>query len=288
MKLSITVLSLLLFFAASARAVPMQGLNHSVLNVPVLLITDIGGAGSGAYIDNNRNLYVITAKHVLFDAQGALKGAKLTLISYAGDEVKQQMKYLVDLPLAKKTNNIFIAPGNDIAIIKIANGSINKVSGKFEYYLSEGVTSVGAIIPVMTVNSSSINSLAYKDVKISNDVFLLGYPISLGMDLVNKKLLDVSKPLLRKGIVAGKNDQNRTVIIDCPVYKGNSGGPVFEIDLEEDGSYKAKLIGIVTDFIPLVEKWKSSLYEYENMNLSNSGYGVVVPLDDILSFLNTK
>jgi hypothetical protein len=46
-----------------------------------------------------------------------------------------------------------------------------------------------------------------------------------------------------------------------------------------------KMIGIVSQFVPLVEKWKSSLYGYENINLANSGYTVIVPLDDILDYL---
>lgn len=283
MKLSLTILAIILSFSTTSEA--FSGLHHTTLNTPVLLLSDTDSAGSGVYISKNSKLYFVTAKHVIFDNTSSLKANNITLLSYVGNEPKQQMKYFVDLPAAKKANNIYIPTSKDIAIIKILNQRINQLSGKTESFLTKGVTCDESYLPVMAVDSSN-NVLQYKEVKVSSEVFLLGYPISLGTDKENKYLIDFYKPLLRKGIVAGKNELNRTIIIDCPVYKGNSGGPVFEIDREDDGVDRTKLFGIVTDFIPLVEKLKSSLYDYENVNLTNSGYGVVVPLDDILSYID--
>jgi hypothetical protein len=68
----------------------------------------------------------------------------------------------------------------------------------------------------------------FDQVLIGNDVIMYGYPTSLG--LANILQLNPDRPLLRKGIVAGKNLQQHTLILDCPIYQGNSGGPIFEID----------------------------------------------------------
>jgi hypothetical protein len=71
--------------------------------------------------------------------------------------------------------------------------------------------------------------------------------------------------------VAGKNQITRTIIIDCPVYPGNSGGPVIEVESQGPISvYKA--IGVVTQFVPGTV-WGNTV---------NSGYAVVVPMDRVL------
>jgi hypothetical protein len=66
----------------------------------------------------------------------------------------------------------------------------------------------------------------FADVLISNDVYIFGYPSSVG----HSGQLDHTRPLLRKGIVAGKNEAKNTIILDCPVHQGNSGGLALQID----------------------------------------------------------
>jgi RNA polymerase sigma factor (sigma-70 family) len=106
---------------------------------------------------------------------------------------------------------------------------------------------------------------------------VMAYPISIGID---PNQIEYDLPLLRKGIVAGKNPKNRTIIIDCAAYQGNSGGPVFV--REND---KFRIIGIVTEFVPFRELWENRMFHYYNMQMSNSGYAVVVPIDSILNTL---
>jgi hypothetical protein len=72
-------------------------------------------------------------------------------------------------------------------------------------------------------------------------VILYGYPGSPGIP--NNPQLDPSRPLLRRGLVAGRDQQNRSIIVDGG-DPGNDGCPVFEIDPE---GYGYSLIGVVSD-----------------------------------------
>jgi hypothetical protein len=58
--------------------------------------------------------------------------------------------------------------------------------------------------------------------------------------------------VLRKRLVAGYDAQRHSIIIDGPAYRGNSGGPVFQIE-QEGAPTTYALIGVVTEFIPLAE-----------------------------------
>ncbi len=107
---------------------------------------------------------------------------------------------------------------------------------------------------------------------------VFGYPSSIG--LKNAPQIDYNRPLLRKGILAGTNPATRTLILDCPVYFGNSGGPVLEVD-RQGLTATFRIIGVVIQFIPFNETAGSQTA----MILSNSGYSVAVPMDFVLELL---
>jgi hypothetical protein len=123
------------------------------------------------------------------------------------------------------------------------------------------------------------NTKAYKDVLIGNDAVMLGYPSSLtSTSSIFGPQLDPLQPLLRGGLIAGVNEQNKTIIVDAPAYRGNSGGPVFELE-QVDHFVNFKVIGVVSQFVALVEGG-------EDIGISfNSGYSVIAPLDGILDLL---
>lgn len=58
------------------------------------------------------------------------------------------------------------------------------------------------------------------------EIYTLGYPTAVGVDLA-------SHAFLRKGIIAwvdkAKNITNKKILIDCTIFPGNSGGPVFSV-----------------------------------------------------------
>src|SRR5262245_59773428 len=98
--------------------------------------------------------------------------------------------------------------------------------------------------------------LPFDKVAIGTDILMGGYPKSLGLPSKNQYNFD--RPLLRKGIVAGKTYELGNIIVDCASYGGNSGGPIFaENQIIRDGRIEKsyKLIGLVSGFVPYNEVW---------------------------------
>jgi hypothetical protein len=246
------------------RAIPDDNLSY-----PVLL--EIGqGSGSGFHFRNDEKIFLVTALHVLYeDDKKTLRGSSLKLTSYDKDvRITKPIERIVDLQKVKIRKN----DSKDIALVELA--SISKTD--HEMRLLDGVKRVSDGKSV-TVTMPETYLKKFKDVLISNDVYILGYPSSLG----SQGQIELNKPLLRKGIVAGKNMKNETIILDCPVYFGNSGGLAIEVEKDIDGNTKYRAIGVVSQYIPFVEKLTSEL-GYTNLNCENSGYSVVVPIDTIL------
>jgi hypothetical protein len=120
-----------------------------------------------------------------------------------------------------------------------------------------------------------------ENIKIANNILLVGFPTSLIIEKV--KFFDINRPLLRKGIIAGINIKDNIFVIDCPVYYGNSGGPV--IEYKDNG--EMKLIGIVSKYIPFVTEWRNNRESaFSRQEFSNSGYAVCIPIYEILNLLN--
>ena len=81
--------------------------------------------------------------------------------------------------------------------------------------------------------------IEFKEISTLNkgkEVYYLGFPNRLGADYG-------SNPVLRKGMVAFNEKENKFFYMDAVVTTGNSGGPVFSLE-----NKIPKLLGIVTDF----------------------------------------
>jgi hypothetical protein len=91
---------------------------------------------------------------------------------------------------------------------------------------------------------------------------------------------------LRAGIVAGVNPSTKTLVIDCPVYGGNSGGPVLEMDRPDARGIRLRIIGVVTQFVPaVVPTLKSDGTPSGDVVVTNSGYAVAVAMDSVLELV---
>ena len=123
----------------------------------------------------------------------------------------------------------------------------------------------------------------YNEIIIGNDIYTFGFPTSIGIRKIPQ--IDYNIPLIRKGIIAGKNNSNSTIIIDCPVYQGNSGGPVVMVSKFGITGTEFTIIGIVSAWIPYEEVWVNTRTMQTNSELSNSGYSVVVPIDKVLEMI---
>jgi hypothetical protein len=123
----------------------------------------------------------------------------------------------------------------------------------------------------------------FDDIDIGLDIFLVGFPSSIG--LRESPQIDSEMPLLRRGIIAGKNLVKRTLVLDCSSFPGNSGGPILakkKIDAFSDAFH---VVGIVTEFVPFRQIWHNEPFGLVNQELSNSGYSIAEPVDTVLDMV---
>jgi len=146
--------------------------------------------------------------------------------------------------------------------------------------INDGIKNIlkGRILTVPAKNTKK-----YSEVLIGNDVYISGFPSSLGIKKIPQ--IDYHRPLLRKGIVSGKFDTRKTIIIDCPTFGGNSGGPVIELEDVNTGNQNVRVIGIISQFVPFVEKWINLQHRLTNIEFENSGYSVVIPIDKVIELI---
>lgn len=171
---------------------------------------------------------------------------------------------------------------HDVAIIQIGRVSGRDKKQPLEFFdgvkLKEKTKS--GFLGVNIENTKNLD-----DVLTGNEVFIFGYPMSLGMEEIPQ--LDHTRPLLRKGIVAGKNKTLKTIILDCPGYKGNSGGPVVEAEEVELGKTKFTVIGVVSQFVPSEQTLENKTHGYSDTTtiMLNSGYSVAIPMEKVKELL---
>ncbi len=248
----------------------------------VLIQYTNGASGSGLLVADSNALYIVTAKHVIGEMSSKtnafnLVGADAYIISYSNNafsSTKDSMR--IDLVSLYNTGMVRTHKQQDIAVIKIANVLSNKVNADFSYsptykYLP-GVAKIKST-PGMSGMFRDLTA-KFNEVDAGDDAYMFGYPKSLKLE--GQSDYDYDRPLLRKGIIAGIDVNYKTIIVDCPSYQGNSGGPLFVISEDKK---KIGVIGIVSRSVIQVEYLTNSYYKYNNVNISNSGYTVIIPIE---------
>ena len=168
-------------------------------------------------------------------------------------------------------------PSRDVAVTCIAIATTN---GMYQSGFVIGTASFGI------VDANGQTGL-FKDVLVGNEVYTFGYPSSIGLQEAPQ--LDQNRALIRRGIVADKDPNRRTLVLDSPAFKGNSGGPIIarsELKAVPNGiGLEYKVVGIVVEFVPFEERWVNSQFGYWNTTISNSGYSIGEPMDSIFETL---
>ena len=289
MRRTCFVLSLLIVIWPAAlsaqRAIPDDNLAYPVL----INLTDCDRnvemiKGTGFYLDNGSEFYLVTARHVLFNEtvhlqpghERPLLCGKAELLSYSKNpSERQQNRILLDLRVLNAAGKVRAHPTHDVAVIQIGldqNGPILPLSG---VQIVQAAPS-----GLLSANISTLKKL--EGVLTANDVYVFGYPSSIGIQ--ESQQIDYSSPLLRKGIVAGINISKKTIILDCLTFQGNSGGPVLEA-VHEAFATRFSVIGVVVQYVPTVETWVNTTFSYYNMQIHNSGYTVAEPMDFVLELV---
>jgi hypothetical protein len=275
----------LIFAISTSHA--QKTLPTSVENSAVYLtMTNAAGAtwnASGFYLRDTNYLYLATARHVLFPPgiqpeamvlTNSSIAANIDGLSYYGyDDTNAVVRtYSITHLLADK--NVRLHSNHDVALVRVG-----------QYFeagdVSRSSPGVGEKNPGRAWAIPKEIVVRYGNVYLGNDAFVIGYPISVG----NPGQLSPDRPLLRKGCISGKNPAKQTLILDAAAYKGNSGGPAFQFEMDIT-QRKVKLIGIVSQFVQINDLKTSSLYgAVTQLDISNSGYTIIEPMDYLLELL---
>jgi hypothetical protein len=130
------------------------------------------------------------------------------------------------------------------------------VTGTADFLLGAQVIQSAPSGPVLA-STDGIKKLS--EVLTADDVYVFGYPSSIGIQ--QSPQIDYNTPLIRKGIVAGINDANKTIVLDCLTFQGNSGGPVLEVT-RQGLSTNFSVIGVISQYVPITETWVNATLNY--------------------------
>lgn len=256
---------------------------YNPLTNTVFILNENNYCGSGFYMVDGSNFYFVTARHVIYDKDNTkdtdkrifiLKGKTANLSSYSGENDNlKKTEFKINLKELENAKLIRYSETHDVAIIHMGLQNILD-NGKTSISYSKKYIQRLNIEENIISNSDARWIKKFSEVPIGNEVFIFGYPVSLGF---------YEKPLLRKGIVAGKNFNNKTLILDCPSYQGNSGGPAVIVEELDISKTTFLPIGVVAGFIPFEEEWVNNRYEdLVNKTISNSGYSIIEPIDFVI------
>ncbi len=269
---------------SNGRAIPEDNLAYPVL---LTLTTRLAKSlASGFFLNTSRATYLVTASHFLSELDVLLRDPttheylnddNITATSYSRDpEDNKRNSFILNLHTLQSDRHLQADATADILVITIGTPTTTPPSNQTAMRPVAGVTiqettALGIVgVPIGAVKT-------FSQVLIGNDVIMYGYPTSLGLATIPQ--INPDRPLLRKGIVAGKNVQQHTLILDCPTYQGNSGGPVFEVDREMTQT-EFSLIGVAEQFVPYQTGGAAITMMY------NPGYAIASPMDVVLKMVN--
>jgi len=283
------VFAITFVFAPAGDAVAKRLIPEDNLAYPVLITLKTGGealgSGSGIYLNTGDSIYLVTAKHVLEPGLPDPKTGKikfpdldLELLSYSKDlPIPRKNVFLLSLAAFRSSGAVKTHETRDVAVIKIGT-TLRQDDGSLKFaYLAGMVGLETSQSGILAVSMDTVQT--FDQVLVGNEAILYGYPKSLGIP--DNPQFDPLRPLLRKGLIAGADLKRHSLVIDGPVYRGNSGGPVFEIDQDFPQTHYY-LVGISTEFVPLIEATTDFSVTF------NSGYSVAEPMDFVLELIRSK
>lgn len=238
--------------------------------------------GTG-FIFTSNWIYIVTAKHVLFNTSGTLNYTAIRVLFYGKTKGKEDLPAIYEIDLEKVLEYGHLRKSDrDIASLKfgqlIGDGRATMVTGIKDVSEISTDTEKGALVQI-----ENKNCFLYDELEETDDVIFFGFPSSLknhsGLYGSNVQF-NVKKPLFRKGIIAGKNPDRKTLIVDGESHPGNSGGPVYSWHNERLG-----FIGLITEYIPYISISKDERDRITNVNIQNSGYSVLEPADEVIKFI---
>jgi trypsin-like peptidase len=273
----LTTLGILIFLSNANVLLARREVTESLLTSAVQLELQSGGMGSGFFFTTGSAYYLVTAKHVLFADSQKLKSNLLVVTAYHGVQLfEKKCKWKIDLAELDRAGLVRKHSEYDVSVLKLGEVKSFPDGEKYIKYFS-GVEKLtyGGIINAFGLEQYK----KFDDILVSNEIYISGFPTSVGN--IKYPRFEYTKPLFKRGIIAGLNAIDKYIILDCMVFFGNSGGPVIEKETVSLGNTQYKLIGLVVEFIPFIDQ----SYRYGNITITNSGYSVAVPMDFALELM---
>lgn len=257
-------------------------------NIQSTVLIKIGNeSGSGIMVIDSNSIFLITARHVLFKEKTSKVELKqfYFLVEFYAKNLKNddQNTILIDAKKLLKNKNLTFHKTQDICVVKIAELELPKkpeakiVNSPVNYL--DGVDRLGKSVNYSTFGLVKGKYLKKEELYLGEQVFTIGFPVSLGLKKIPQ--FDYDRPLLKRCSIAGLSDNYDTYTVDCHVYSGNSGGPVF-LERTDFNSYSIKLIGITVEFIPFINETVSK----KDLVVQTSSYAVIVPIDFAIELIN--
>ena len=291
----------------SQRAIPDDNLAYPVLiNLTDCTSNVTSIRGTGFFLNAPSATYLVTARRVLFNEAVRLAPNQprpiqcktAELLSYPRDPKEKELnRFSVDLQSLNQAGRVKAHPTHDVAVVQVAivvtanpapAPTVPAATPKAE---DGSQPRAVEMVPGVTVNQRAPSGILgvgsdviekFDQVLTPNDIYVLGYPASIGLQQAPQ--IDYNTPLLRKGVVAGTNSANKTIVLDCMTFHGNSGGPVLEV-IHEGFQSRFRVIGVVSQYVPVAETWVNTTQSYFNMQLYNSGYSIAEPMDPVLELV---
>jgi S1-C subfamily serine protease len=274
--------AVLAVFLPSAVAHAQAYLPEDNLAYPVQVLVE-GGGGTGFFVRRDRDLFFVTARHVLVNPQTEQLWAREATLRALSKDVKETAVTVIHLntPQLQDERQFRTDAIRDVAVARLGTLKVDGVDTTPGVVITDK-SKAGIIVAPFDYLTR------YADVDISSQIFMLGYP---AIGVTNATQIDRTRPLVRGGIVAGVNAALKTIIIDAPVNHGNSGGPVVQLSRTN----RLRIIGIATQFVPVPEDVlplspgnapdPPASSSRTLLALGNSGYGVVASADAIIDLI---
>jgi S1-C subfamily serine protease len=274
--------TVLAVFSLATVAGAQAYLPEDNLAYPVQVLAQ-GGGGTGFFVRRDRDLFLVTARHVLVNPLTEQLWSREATLRALSKDVKETAVTVIHLNTGQLQDERQIRTDamRDVAVVRlgtVTSDGMNTTPGVVVTDRSKG----GIIVAPFDYLTR------YTAVDISSQIFMLGYP-SIGV--TGAAQIDRTRPLVRSGIVAGVNAALKTIIIDAPVNHGNSGGPVVQLSRTN----RLRIIGIATQFVPVPEDVlplnpgnasdSPGSSSRPLLALANSGYGVVASADAIIDLM---
>ena len=224
--------------------------------------------GSGFLYRDSLSIYLVTAKHILYDTDATAgrlilkyESCKINFNLNEKDSLLSNDSYVVNLKDLNEFGKIAAVSTSDLAVVKLGEVRKHPVSDSLivvDFY--NKVSRTTSNVPIGLLEAVRKPHVIQADeVYEGYDIFLFGFPNSLGVKSIPQ--FSRYRPLIRKGLIAQFNPISRRFILDAAAFGGNSGGPV--VILKRNNFY---FCGIVVENIPV-----NTYGDY----VGNSGYSVM-------------